>query len=143
MKANEFVGFHGIGAVKDIVKHYGNHTHVTDDARMFITEDFYKKTKADYVDDLNSMVKMDDLKRLVESHELVESFSIIGLCSPENNYNPCIDYEKFGGLPMAKRELSEAIKYNSEFIEIIFDNEITLIETESLKQAILDVESCQ
>lgn len=72
MKANEFVGFHGIGTVKDIVKHYGNHTHVTDDARMFITEDFYKKTKADYVDDLNSMIKMTDLKRLVESHELVE-----------------------------------------------------------------------
>lgn len=73
MQANEFVKTHGLESTKDIVKHYGNHTHITDDARMFITEEFYKETRANYVDDLNSMVKMEDLKRLVESHELVQS----------------------------------------------------------------------
>ena len=74
MKANEFVKTHGIKSAQDIVKYYGNHTHITDDARMFITAEFYKKTRADYVDDLNSMVRMVDLKRLVESHELVGSY---------------------------------------------------------------------
>ena len=74
MKANEFVKAHGLKVVRDIVNHYGNHTHVTDDARMFTTEEFYKRTRSDYVDDLNSMVKMVDLKRLVESHDLVESY---------------------------------------------------------------------
>lgn len=72
MKVEEFVKTHGTKVVSGIVKHYGNHTHVTDDARMFITEEFYKRTRSDYVDDLNSMVKMVDLKRIVESHELVE-----------------------------------------------------------------------
>ena len=72
MKANEFVKKHGLESTKDIVKHYGNHTHVTEDARMFVTEKFYKETRANYADDLNSMVKIAGLKRLVESHELVE-----------------------------------------------------------------------
>lgn len=77
MKANEFVKAHGLKVVRDIVNHYGNHTHVTDDARMFTTEEFYKRTRSNYVDDLNSMVKMVDLKRLIESHELVALFDDI------------------------------------------------------------------
>ena len=53
---------------------------------------------------------LDDLKRLVESHELVE---------------------KVGGLALAKIEL-KSVDYNSE--KDFYEN---------LKQAILDVESCQ
>lgn len=113
MKANEFVKTHGIKSAQDIVKYYGNHTHITDDARMFITEEFYKKTSADYVDDLNSMVRMVDLKRIVESHELVEVE---------------------GGIDEVKHTFSFASKHGA--------NELTEYGTR-LKQAIADMESCK
>lgn len=98
MKANEFVKTHGLESTKDIVKHYGNHTHVTDDARMFVTEKFYKETRANYADDLNSMVKIADLKRIVESHELVKD--LYGLAKAK----------EYASSPYTAPELVERVK---------------------------------
>ncbi len=71
MKANEFVKEHGFQYTRNLVRDYPNHTHVTDDGRMFIN----KNTCASHIKvQLDELVKIDDLKRLVESHELVESY---------------------------------------------------------------------
>lgn len=81
MKAIKFVRKHGLQYTRNLVRDYPNHTHVTDDGRMFINEN----TCAEHIKvQLNELVKMDDLKRLVESHELVKSY---------------------GGLELAKKEL--------------------------------------
>ena len=65
MKANEFVKEHGLQYTRNLVRDYPNHTHVTDDGRMFINEN----TCVSHIKvQLNELVKMDDLKRLVESH---------------------------------------------------------------------------
>lgn len=69
MKANEFLKEHGFQYTRNLVRDYPNHTHVTDDGRMFINEN----TCASHIKvQLNELVKIDELKRLVESHELVE-----------------------------------------------------------------------
>lgn len=107
MKANEFVKEHGLQYTRNLVRGYPNHTHVTDDGRMFINEN----TCVSHIKvQLNELVKMDDLKRLVESHEVVES---------------C------GGLDLAKRELQR-----QSILRWINP------ETERLRGAIADVESC-
>ena len=68
MKANEFVKAHGLQYTRNLVQDYPNHTHVTDDGRMFINEN----TCTSHIKvQLSGLVKMDALKRLVESHELV------------------------------------------------------------------------
>lgn len=65
MKANKFMKEHGLQYTRNLVRDYPNHTHVTDDGRMFINEN----TCAEHIKvQLNELVKMDDLKRLVESH---------------------------------------------------------------------------
>ena len=80
MKANEFVKEHGLPYTRNLVRGYPNHTHVTDDGRMFINEN----TCVSHIKvQLNELVKMDDLKRLVESHELVESKGGIELSKKE------------------------------------------------------------
>lgn len=69
MKANEFLKEHGFQYTRNLVRDYPNHTHVTDDGRMFINEN----TCASHIKvQLNELVKIDELKRLVESHNLVE-----------------------------------------------------------------------
>ena len=71
MKANKFVRKHGLQYTRNLVRDYPNHTHVTDDGRMFINEN----TCPSHIKvQLNGLVKMDDLKRLVESHELVKDY---------------------------------------------------------------------
>ncbi|MDK1683513.1 hypothetical protein [Acinetobacter terrestris] len=71
MKANEFVQEHGLPYTRNLVRGYPNHTHVTDDGRMFINEN----TCVSHIKvQLNELVKMDDLKRLVESHEVVMDY---------------------------------------------------------------------
>lgn len=70
MKANKFIQAHGLKCVKDIISKYSEYTHVTDDARMFINEN---KTTDFIKSQLNDVVKIYDLKRLVESWELVGS----------------------------------------------------------------------
>ncbi len=110
MKANKFMKEHGLQYTRNLVRDYPNHTHVTDDGRMFINEN----TCAEHIKvQLNELVKMDDLKRLVESYELVES---------------C------GGIKNAKNRLS------TEQGEPYYNYDQQLIER--LKQAIADVESC-
>ena len=93
MKANEFIKKHGLEYAKHIF---------TDDAPLVM--------------DLNYT----DLKRLVESHELVESR---------------------GGLDAAKHELILLQKHlNNTFGYVTI---ITSEKIENLKQAIADVEGCQ
>ena len=111
MKANKFMKEHGLQYTRNLVRDYPNHTHVTDDGRMFINEN----TCVSHIKvQLNELVKMDDLKRLVESHELVG---------------------RFGGLEMAKGVA--AIDDNESYLGERFG------PCDELKQAIADVESCQ
>ena len=71
MKANEFVKMHGLQYTKNIIGQFPKHTHVTNDGRMFIDEN----TCASHIKfQLNDVLKISDLKRLIESHEWV------GLC---------------------------------------------------------------
>ncbi|MCM1934603.1 hypothetical protein NCY59_03525 [Acinetobacter radioresistens] len=69
MKATEFVKKHGWSETQRIIQDYPSHTHVTSDARMFINEHFcIEEIKHQLV----GLVKICELKRLVESHELVK-----------------------------------------------------------------------
>lgn len=71
MKANEFIKIHGLQYTKNIIEQFPKHTHVTNDGRMFINEN----TCASHIKfQLSDVLKIADLKRLVESHEWV------GLC---------------------------------------------------------------
>lgn len=73
MKAIEFVKEHGWDCVIDIVKTYGDsYTHIAKDVRAFINEQIYCKHVPHFADSIKKMIRMDDLKRLVESWELVE-----------------------------------------------------------------------
>ena len=109
MKANEFV------------KKFG-----WNDARVCILncacpEDRWFMRHGDLVSDQD----FDDLKRLVESHEMVE---------------------KFGGLDKAKKSLEKAYKRFttkiSYSVEIDDKTYLTGVFIEDLEQAIADVESC-
>jgi hypothetical protein len=71
MKASEFVKKFGLGAIKDMLQKYPKSTHVANDACVFINSSEYKKHAPWFADDVDRMVSFDDLKRLVESHELV------------------------------------------------------------------------
>lgn len=73
MEAKEFVKEHSINEAKRIISTYPSHTHVTNDARMFINSDAYKKSVPHFSDSVDDMVKIDDLKTLVDAWELVES----------------------------------------------------------------------
>lgn len=121
MKANKFVKEHGFQYTRNLVRDYPNHTHVTDDGRMFINEN----TCVSHIKvQLNELVKMDDLKRLVESHELVE---------------------RLGGIEtmriMQKQMVLNSLK---DGMNISFDGEfVGTFSFDQLEQAILDVESCQ
>ena len=106
MKANEFVKKFGWDEVKRIVSTYTNATHVIDDARLFINDVQYKKHCGWFADSLDSMVTFNDLKRLVESHELVQSY---------------------GGVDIAKNceytEDLDRVIYNVELAKAILDVE--------------------
>lgn len=69
MKANEFVKKHGIDKSKFIASKYFNYSHVTDDARMLIDE---KNCKYEIKIQLHELLRIDEIKRLIESYELVE-----------------------------------------------------------------------
>ncbi|MCU4501418.1 hypothetical protein KTI59_15215 [Acinetobacter radioresistens] len=71
MKATEFVKKHGWGETQRIIQDYPSHTHVTSDARMFIKE---HSCMEEIKRQLVGLVKISELKRLVESHELVQSY---------------------------------------------------------------------
>ena len=107
MKANEFIKEHGLQHTKSIIEQFPKHTHVTNDGRMFIDED----TCCNHIkNQLGELVKMSELKRLVESHELVE--------------------KDFGSIEIAEYEHMVSGCYSDPYWLRV-------------KQAILDVESCQ
>ena len=85
MNAIEFVKHHGINETQRIVSTYPNHTHVTDDARMFINSEVYKKSVPHFADSIDAMVKIADLKQIVDAWELVESYS--GLSMAKRQYS--------------------------------------------------------
>ena len=71
MKPNEFVKMHGLQYTKSIIEQFPKHTHVTNDGRMFIDAN----TCASHIKfQLTDVLKISDLKHLVESHELVEKY---------------------------------------------------------------------
>ena len=72
MKANEFVKEHGVKKTKIICDRYFDYTHVANDARMLISEKDYVEFAPHFKSSLSDAVKISDLKRLVESHDLVE-----------------------------------------------------------------------
>lgn len=115
MKATEFVKQHGLDAVNKILQDFPKMTHVSDDAGVFLNDIEYKKHAPWFADSVAKMVSFSDLKRIIESHELVN---------------------RFHGLGKAKREL-QLIEEGSIFRCCI------AITAESLKQAIADVEACQ
>ena len=79
MNAIEFVKEHGINEAKRIVSTYPNHTHVTNDARMFINSEVYKKSVPHFADSVDVMVKINNLKQIVEAWELVFEHGSIDL----------------------------------------------------------------
>jgi len=114
MKATEFVEKHGWGETQRIIQDYPSHTHVTSDARMFINE---HSCMEEIKRQLVGLVKISELKRLVESHELVQSY---------------------GGLPAAKVHLNSlAERCVNGGLEAVRE------QYKILKQAIADVEACQ
>ena len=112
MKANEFVKKFGWGWAKDVVNNQPK-----TDAQIF--NPYNQKYSSSY--NIKKGVSVAWLKRLVESHELVESF---------------------GGLEMAKESLKNL---PSEYQSYTMTRDDTGATTQSfkLKQAIADVESCQ
>ncbi len=74
MKANEFVKKYGWELVIDLLNRGSKQTHVTNDARMLINAETYIKQCPWFADDINSAISLADLKRLIESHELVEQW---------------------------------------------------------------------
>ena len=73
MKATEFVKQYGLDAVNKMLRDFPKMTHVSDDARAFLNDIEYKKHAPWFADSVAKMVSFSDLKRIVESHELVVS----------------------------------------------------------------------
>ena len=106
MKANKFMKEHGLQYTRNLVRDYPNHTHVTDDGRMFINEN----TCVSHIKvQLNELVKMDDLKRLVESHELVEK---LGGINKAKDYVP--DGYKSEQLKQAIADVESCLKVDKK-----------------------------
>ena len=121
MKANEFVKQHGVKQAKFICDRYFDYTHVTDDARMLISEKDYVEFAPHFKSSLSDAVKISDLKRLVESHELVKKMG--GLNGAINS--------------LSLLECSLAIDLYHGVVGVNAEAQIS-----ELKQAIADVESC-
>lgn len=129
MKANEFVKKHGLQYTINLVRVYPIQTHITDDGRMFINEN----TCAEHIRvQLSGLVKIEDLKRLVDSHELVESF---------------------GGLERVKKAIDgKHIGYTHFYLHpndryVFLDHYVDFIPDQAqhigmFNKAIVDVESC-
>lgn len=105
MKANEFIKKYGLEKVRSIINKYPNYTHSTDDARMFVNEhDCIEHIKKD----LHTCVRFDDLKHLIQSHDLVNDL---------------------GGLIVAKRIADQAKEDN--FIYLYRNVEQAIADVES------------
>lgn len=109
MRSNEFVKKFGLKITKKILRNAPDWAYETAGIKDYANKEWSESYPMD------AYVKVDDLKRLVESHELVE---------------------KFGGLFQAKVILDK--EGFTGGIELNDD----LISDDELKQAIADVESC-
>ena len=105
MKANEFLKKHGLDEVKILL--------TSPSHGFFFKEDFYNHYGFDIYD---------DLKRIVESHELVSNF---------------------GGLKRAKRILKKAYTSFNTMISVVWNDKPFQCNIQKLENAIADVESCQ
>lgn len=101
MRANDFVRRYGWGYAKEIVR------------KLSVNDTFYLNIGGEII--------IEDLKRLVESHELVESF---------------------GGLDLAKECLSQLPNKHQSYT-LTRDDTGKTTQSFKLQQAIADVESCQ
>lgn len=122
MKANEFVKEHGIKKTKSICDRYFGYTHVTNDARMLISEKDYVEFAPHFKSSLSDAVKISDLKRLVESHEIIKLFK-------------SLDHAK------VEAQACEHSKHSEILVKL--DVGVGYIWLSRVKQAIADVESCQ
>ncbi|MFV5478378.1 hypothetical protein VXQ00_04735 [Acinetobacter baumannii] len=74
MKPEQFIREYGVEKARHVLSGLPNYyTHMTDDAHMFISE-HNKDLDENIRKQLPSLMRLDDLKRLVESIDLVESW---------------------------------------------------------------------
>ncbi|MDH7582842.1 hypothetical protein [Acinetobacter baumannii] len=94
MKPEQFIREFGVGVTKSVLIGLPKRcTHMTDDARMFISE--HNKDFDDNIrKQLSNLIRLDDLKRLVESLDRIA---------------------QLGGLSKAKDHLAYLISFDSEF----------------------------
>lgn len=80
MKPEQFIREFGVDKARHVLSGLPNHyTHMTDDARMFISE-HNNDLDENIRKQLPNLMRLDDLKRLVESLNLVESYGGIESC---------------------------------------------------------------
>ncbi len=113
MKANEFVKKFGLVKSRDVVKNAPK-----DDCSYSIEIGIYLDRYAFS----KYEVYIDEIKRLVESWDLVE------LC---------------GGLKLAKRILKKAYTQFNTMVSVVWNDKPFQCTIQKLEQAIADVESCQ
>ncbi|HBM1135824.1 TPA: hypothetical protein LUC71_002566 [Acinetobacter baumannii] len=77
MKPEQFIREKGLKKARHVLSGLPNYyTHMTDDARMFISE-HNKELDENIRKQLPSLIRLEDLKRLVESVELINLFGSI------------------------------------------------------------------
>ena len=119
MNATDFIKQHGVDKAREVVSGAPDGaTHLSNDTRHYVNADF-KPLPAHIKEQLPKLIVINDLKRLVDSLDLVKSY---------------------GGIINAKHELILLQKHlNNTFGYVTI---ITSEKIENLKQAIADVESC-
>ena len=117
--AIQFIKEQGVEKAREVVEGAPDGaTHLSNDTRHYVNADF-KPLPAHIKEQLPELIVLKDLKRLVESLDLVKSY---------------------GGIINAKHELILLQKHlNNTFGYVTI---ITSEKIENLKQAIADVESC-
>ncbi|WP_111893073.1 hypothetical protein [Acinetobacter sp. MB5] len=106
-------------------------------------------------DRVESTVNLDDLKRLVESHELIEHYEgleackdmILSVYSDQSEYGNQlgVEYKKSSENPKDKSLMlcDDGAWIGSAYLNHELDNPESFINLKRLKQAIEDEESCQ
>ena len=123
MKANEFVKKFGWGWAKRVIEltignSWADHYDIKEDS-IGTAGTIYSKKLCEHND---NFVCLRNLKRLVDSHELVSNF---------------------GGLKRAKRILKKAYTSFNTMISVVWNDNPFQCTIQKLEQAIADVESCQ
>lgn len=89
MKPEQFIREFGVEKARHVLSGLPNYyTHMTDDARMFISE-HNKELDENIRKQLPSLIRLEELKRLVESLDLVEKLG--GLSESKNTLLQAID----------------------------------------------------